>query len=146
MCLSLCCIFFFKQKTAYEMRISAWSSDVCSSDLGAEPGEHLKLKELGVLEPQALGQRLERRRLGLAADSRHALADIDGRLLVLVEEPRVEIDLAVRDRNQVGRNVGTDIAGLGLGDRQRRERAAAALRRELRRALQPARSEEQPSE
>src|SRR3546814_18827959 len=29
----LCCFFFFKQKTAYEMRISDWSSDVCSSDL-----------------------------------------------------------------------------------------------------------------
>src|SRR3546814_2442818 len=29
-----CYIFFFKQKTAYEMRISDWSSDVCSSDLG----------------------------------------------------------------------------------------------------------------
>src|SRR3546814_7125698 len=28
--------FFFKQKTAYEMRISDWSSDVCSSDLNAE--------------------------------------------------------------------------------------------------------------
>src|SRR3546814_4580829 len=31
-----CCCFFFKQKTAYEMRISDWSSDVCSSDLPAE--------------------------------------------------------------------------------------------------------------
>src|SRR3546814_7945522 len=30
------CFFFFKQKTAYEMRISDWSSDVCSSDLLAE--------------------------------------------------------------------------------------------------------------
>src|SRR3546814_1619089 len=31
----LCWVFFFfKQKTAYEMRISDWSSDVCSSDLG----------------------------------------------------------------------------------------------------------------
>src|SRR3546814_7310614 len=31
--------FFFKQKTAYEMRISDWSSDVCSSDLrSSEPG------------------------------------------------------------------------------------------------------------
>src|SRR3546814_2851028 len=31
----LCCVLFvfFKQKTAYEMRISDWSSDVCSSDL-----------------------------------------------------------------------------------------------------------------
>src|SRR3546814_10214320 len=38
-------IFFFNQKTAYEMRISDWSSDVCSSDLrylGPEvPGEDL---------------------------------------------------------------------------------------------------------
>src|SRR3546814_3321199 len=39
MCLNLCVLwclfffFFFKQKTAYEMRISDWSSDVCSSDL-----------------------------------------------------------------------------------------------------------------
>src|SRR3546814_7501337 len=31
--LVVCWIFFFKQKTAYEMRISDWSSDVCSSDL-----------------------------------------------------------------------------------------------------------------
>src|SRR3546814_1478583 len=31
-------IFFFKQKTAYEMRISDWSSDVCSSDLAGESG------------------------------------------------------------------------------------------------------------
>src|SRR3546814_13703317 len=30
------CLFFFKQKTAYEMRISDWSSDVCSSDLLGE--------------------------------------------------------------------------------------------------------------
>src|SRR3546814_2569383 len=29
----ICSFFFFKQKTAYEMRISDWSSDVCSSDL-----------------------------------------------------------------------------------------------------------------
>src|SRR3546814_3322595 len=29
--------FFFKQKTAYEMRISDWSSDVCSSDLQWQP-------------------------------------------------------------------------------------------------------------
>src|SRR3546814_7387118 len=28
------CFFVFKQKTAYDMRISDWSSDVCSSDLG----------------------------------------------------------------------------------------------------------------
>src|SRR3546814_19233527 len=32
-----CGFFFFKQKTAYEMRISDWSSDVCSSDLSEIP-------------------------------------------------------------------------------------------------------------
>src|SRR3546814_1764153 len=31
----MCVFFFFKQKTAYEMRISDWSSDVCSSDLNS---------------------------------------------------------------------------------------------------------------
>src|SRR3546814_2468490 len=34
LCWCLVFVFFFKQKTAYEMRISDWSSDVCSSDLG----------------------------------------------------------------------------------------------------------------
>src|SRR3546814_13828397 len=34
-------IFFFKQKTAYEMRISDWSSDVCSSDLRVLPDQIL---------------------------------------------------------------------------------------------------------
>src|SRR3546814_6822820 len=40
--------FFFKQKTAYEMRISDWSSDVCSSDLGRYN------KVISVNEPSAL--------------------------------------------------------------------------------------------
>src|SRR3546814_3246780 len=35
LCTRFDCFFFFKQKTAYEMRISDWSSDVCSSDLSA---------------------------------------------------------------------------------------------------------------
>src|SRR3546814_9011382 len=40
--LSILCFFFFffKQKTAYEMRISDWSSDVCSSDLPAQLPNH----------------------------------------------------------------------------------------------------------
>src|SRR3546814_9150619 len=57
-------IFFFKQKTAYEMRISDWSSDVCSSDLlaaerpgdpfGGHIGDHETLDEEG--EGQPLGE------------------------------------------------------------------------------------------
>src|SRR3546814_2003432 len=35
-------VFFFKQKTAYEMRISDWSSDVCSSDLKRVTDENIK--------------------------------------------------------------------------------------------------------
>src|SRR3546814_6948471 len=42
MCLVYCvsaCFFFFKQMTAYELRFSDWSSDVCSSDLDDGDGE-----------------------------------------------------------------------------------------------------------
>src|SRR3546814_10542445 len=45
--------FFFKQKTAYEMRISDWSSDVCSSDLLDMPLE----SKFGALPKRASGQR-----------------------------------------------------------------------------------------
>src|SRR3546814_4570142 len=42
--------FFFKQKTAYEMRISDWSSDVCSSDLfNAFPAERVTLGGYGLV-------------------------------------------------------------------------------------------------
>src|SRR3546814_9940370 len=44
-CFFLCIFFFFKQKTAYEMRISDWSSDVCSSDLG--PGSVYPTQAIG---------------------------------------------------------------------------------------------------
>src|SRR3546814_1586423 len=39
-------LLFFKQKTAYEVRISDWSSDVCSSDLSAG-AEHLRAVDAG---------------------------------------------------------------------------------------------------
>src|SRR3546814_13800979 len=38
--------FFFKQKTAYEMRISDWSSDVCSSDLNANDQANVVAKAI----------------------------------------------------------------------------------------------------
>src|SRR3546814_2431954 len=49
----LCFFFFFKQKTAYEMRISDWSSDVCSSDLPLQSmtladGRQLTRQEFGL--------------------------------------------------------------------------------------------------
>src|SRR3546814_4053472 len=45
-CISFLIFFFFKQKTAYEMRISDWSSDVCSSDL---PSGSLLLVPVGIV-------------------------------------------------------------------------------------------------
>src|SRR3546814_1927665 len=45
----MCSLFFFKQKTAYEMRISDWSSDVCSSDLS-------RRQRNGVASKQSLGE------------------------------------------------------------------------------------------
>src|SRR3546814_13475973 len=59
--------FFFKQKTAYEMRISDWSSDVCSSDLlehvahAAGTDTHKHLDEVGAGDG-------EERHVGLAGD------------------------------------------------------------------------------
>src|SRR3546814_6230072 len=46
---------FFKQKTAYEMRISDWSSDVCSSDLDVVFGFELARREIPRLRAQAPG-------------------------------------------------------------------------------------------
>src|SRR3546814_12683717 len=55
-CICVLYFFFFKQKTAYEMRISDWSSDVCSSDL---PQQLPRLKDprmdrLDALEAQSV--------------------------------------------------------------------------------------------
>src|SRR3546814_2855795 len=61
--------FFFKQKTAYEMRISDWSSDVCSSDLVApiaalDPAagrDHQDVARLGAIERAVNPQIVEHR-------------------------------------------------------------------------------------
>src|SRR3546814_20173534 len=105
------CIFFFKQKTAYEMRISDWSSDVCSSDLqrlgpaqslvvvgrdqrvaaGAQYGDDrragrdlLDLVALGQGDPESLAR-------GLAADLRQ-----DRKSVVQGTSVSVRVDLGGR--------------------------------------------------
>src|SRR3546814_458539 len=73
--------FFFKQKTAYEMRISDWSSDVCSSDLVVITLMHMKSD----LDPDQRWNlsgfsgtpRSEVARAALDADSYVAVAEID---------------------------------------------------------------------
>src|SRR3546814_5682856 len=69
--------FFFKQKTAYEMRISDWSSDVCSSDLGVV-GEQDQCGKRRRTDRVALGHRLgcvahRVERIGDVADLRRQL-------------------------------------------------------------------------
>src|SRR3546814_9083326 len=47
--------FFVKQKTAYEMRISDWSSDVCSSDLGDPPLTAVEIDEIASADIDSAG-------------------------------------------------------------------------------------------
>src|SRR3546814_17583656 len=72
-------VFFFKQKTAYEMRISDWSSDVCSSDLRTQIG---------------------RRVLAVAAT-----LDLERKLLALVQGS----DAGALDRGDVDENVSRPV-------------------------------------
>src|SRR3546814_4482410 len=56
--------FFFKQKTAYEMRISDWSSDVCSSDLHYLTTGEKRIIGIGRLTSARRRDRSEERRVG----------------------------------------------------------------------------------
>src|SRR3546814_1705312 len=70
-CILFVLFFFFKQKTAYEMRISDWSSDVCSSDLvvgvRAQPFAHAWVQSGDIVlneTPDEVARRSEERRVG----------------------------------------------------------------------------------
>src|SRR3546814_7833379 len=84
--------FFFKQKTAYEMRISDWSSDVCSSDLV-------------LLQPRLAERQHLLGRGDLAEEGARCLVDADvGRLR--------------RQHHRDQQSVGVDVLQLALGLRQ----------------------------
>src|SRR3546814_17878397 len=104
------CFFFFKQKTAYEMRISDWSSDVCSSDLLARLGG------------QALQPLFERLDVVVAKGDDFGIAHlapvIDRRMAVDVEDDIVDIAGDGRDDAE-----GRLIAGkMGRGSGRERVR------------------------
>src|SRR3546814_8983837 len=71
--------FFFKQKTAYEMRIRDWSSDVCSSDLSARGvGDRTLRLALGADEQHlATGGRRGRDEVERAREERHGLRQVE---------------------------------------------------------------------
>ena len=76
--------------------------------------------------------------LGCAADARHRQADVDRRAHAGVEQIGFEIDLAVGNGNDVGRDIGRHVTGLGFDDRQRRQGTAAVVVAELGGAFQQA--------
>src|SRR5208282_4890275 len=93
----------------------------------AEAGEDFQFEELRIFEAEIFGQLAHRGRLRLAPDPRHALADVDGWLLSFVKQARLQNDLTVGDRNQIGWYVGRQIAFLCRRDRQRGQRSASTL-------------------
>src|SRR3546814_7924337 len=106
-------LFFFKQKTAYEMRISDWSSDVCSSDLLERRADRLRHQQRPIL-----AGRPEISRAGIHGPALHFNAD-----LAIVRHDRADVHIIVdidpgpvdgaRDASDVGDGVALGIAGIG---------------------------------
>ena len=99
--------------------------------VGREHRERLERAVLGELELERSGDLLDRLDLGVTTDSGDRDADVDRGALVGVEQVGLQEDLAVGDRDDVGRDVGRDVVGLGLDDRQAGHRAGAQLVGEL---------------
>src|SRR3546814_6284923 len=107
--------FFFKQKTAYEMRISDWSSDVCSSDLGQTEGD-------GVGDRRYLrkGRRRVRRRQARREDLPRHLEDGARR-------PAPRLPRHQRPARRLGRHVAGR-RSRRQGERQRSEEHTSELK------------------
>src|SRR3546814_13222388 len=92
--------FFFKQKTAYEMRISDWSSDVCSSDLYRPRIGALQVLHFGQHETQGFGMapngaapvRRMMRLGGIRNDQRGPLQNLPD----MIQPPRPQVGVARR--------------------------------------------------
>src|SRR3984957_7374656 len=95
--------------------------------IGAELRESRHFAILREFALDLAGDLLHRLGLRGRTDARHREADVHGRADALVEEIRLQEDLAVGDRNGGGRDIGRNVVGLGLDNRQRSERAGAML-------------------
>src|SRR5665213_596064 len=94
---------------------------------------------LGELALDLAGDLLHRLGLRRRSDARHRKADVQRRANTLEEQVALEVDLAVGNRNHVGRDVGRDVIGLGFDHRQRCQRARTLTVIELGGALEQAR-------
>src|SRR3546814_9361316 len=105
--------FFFKQKTAYEMRISDWSSDVCSSDLLQVRQRHCAVGVAGQLGGEAVRADRGKRRAGAGGELRQVLArdcdlQVDSPPLDRLGDPAVDRDLGAA-------RLGLEVDGPWLG-------------------------------
>src|SRR3546814_7653434 len=88
------CVFIFKHKTAYERRISDWSSDVCSSDLKPNPGLFSN-SDGGVMDPRSMAlsiQRQSRRIIGCAI-SPHQFRHISAESFLLEHPDKLDLKI-----------------------------------------------------
>src|SRR3546814_19183896 len=108
--------FFFKQKTAYEMRISDWSSDVCSSDLQRDPAR------TGI-EPDRAGHQFGR---GIAAGAADKRAQTGDKLFGLerLGEVIVRPGLKRSEERRVGKRVSVrvDLGGRRIIKKKKQKR------------------------
>src|SRR3546814_9749755 len=100
--LFILCFFFFKQKTAYEMRISDWSSDVCSSDLDeADAAGITKLRHVRSAEEKRTAEEIA---------NRTPCEDFD-RFKPLFEQAANDLKAGVRETRPFGKD-----ASVSTGD------------------------------
>src|SRR3546814_9047043 len=92
--------FFFKQKTGYDMRISDWSSDVCSSDLAATSmfgaGSLIRVTNIGDESVDAVSALLESAAAGNPVLAYAGALRKDSKLLKLVEGSPLALHFASR--------------------------------------------------
>ena len=88
-------------------------------EVGGELGKRCQLSVLREVEAQLAGHLPHGLGLSVASYARHADADVEGRALAGVEEVRLQVDLAVGDRDHVRRDEGRDVVRLCLDHWQR---------------------------
>src|SRR5208283_1401978 len=110
-------------------------------EVAAELRERRQFPVLREVESQRAGNLTHGLNLGAAADAADRKSHVYGRTHAGVEQVGLEINLAVGDGDDVGRNVGRNVTRLGLDDGQRGQRTASALVVELGGAFQQTRVE-----
>src|SRR3546814_7148344 len=96
-------VFFFKQKTAYEVRISDWSSDVCSSDLLRQLCR--RLGDAGAVHAYRLSERTAAKGIGSAGGDHHHVHP----------RPDAEAERFVKRHRRLMRGIGVEEGRFEIG-------------------------------